>query len=188
MSLSLAPATGSASGRRRARPERMTGPKSRVAGAFLSTAAACTIRVPVHHRGQRSTFPGPSDDAGGVFVTEVACDEEIIEFALVRLTGTGVAICESLWSSLPRNAKYRARLYVAMGMIRQTIAYPSRSQMPPLLGNYVRTSAPLRRHSAAGSNTEMRQRNSFLLPLGPKTHAHHGVNCALWGMLPGIFK
>jgi hypothetical protein len=100
-----------------------------------------------------------------------SCDLLVLELPYASLFGH---LC-------PVMPKYRARLYVAMGMIRQTIAYPSRSQMPPLLGNYVRTSAPLRRHSAAGSNTEMRQRNSFLLPLGPKTHAHHGVNCALWG-------
>jgi hypothetical protein len=28
-------------------------------------------------------LPGPSDDVGDVFVTEVVCDEEVIEFTLV---------------------------------------------------------------------------------------------------------
>jgi hypothetical protein len=121
-------------------------------------------------------------------VTEVACDEEISEFTLVRLTGTGVAICESLWSFLPRNAKYRARLYVAKGMIKQTIAYPIKIANAAPAGQlraYICASSPSFR---CRQHTEMRPRNSYLLSLGPKTHAHHGGNCVLWGMSPAIFK
>jgi hypothetical protein len=74
------------------------------------------------------------------------------------------------------------------GMIAQTIAYPikiANAAFPEQLRAYVCASSPSFRCRQQHGDV---QRNSYLLSLGPKTYAHHGVNCALWGMLPGILR